>query len=101
MIDQHGNSPVALLCTFADAGTGIVPGALIDQLLTAGVSGFPNGTLRRQTIDSTTLDAGCVELVVGLTREPEGVSVAGHVPCQSTADCPPGLTCNVPIETCQ
>ncbi len=101
VIDQHGNSPVALLCTFADTGSGAVPAALIDQLLGAGVSGFPNGTLRRQTLDSVDTGAGCVELLVSLPREPEDVAVAGHTPCQKTDDCPAGQTCNVPLETCE
>ncbi|MFT7622719.1 MAG: hypothetical protein ACI9WU_001894 [Myxococcota bacterium] len=100
-IDQHGNSPVVVACTFEDDGEASIPATLIDQLINSGVSGFPNGLLRRQTVDSVSTDQGCVDLLVSVPREPEDVSIAGHTPCKTPADCPDGTTCNLAIETCQ
>ena len=99
-IDQHGNSPYNLVCEFDDTGSAEIPASLIDQLLTAGVSGFPNGSLTRRTVDSAQVGDGCMEFVVGALAVPD-VRVTGHTPCNSTNDCPSGQTCNVPINTCE
>lgn len=98
-IDQHGNSPVVLQCDFPDTGSAVVPGDLIDMLLTSGVSGYPNGRVTRRTVDSADVGDGCMEFVVASPREAE-VRVVGHTPCKSDGDCPDGETCNVAIETC-
>jgi hypothetical protein len=98
-IDQHGNSPVVLTCDFPDTGTATVPAALVDALLTSGVSGYPNGRIARRTVDSTSVGDGCMELVVSSPRTPD-VRVVGHTPCKSDGDCPEGEACNVAMETC-
>jgi hypothetical protein len=63
-VDQHGTSPVTLLCEVDDTGSFQVPAALIDALLDEGISGLPQGHLHRRTADSVTIDPGCVELLV-------------------------------------
>jgi len=98
-IDQHGVSPVAVNCTFEDDGEAFVPASLVDALFAAGVSGFPNARFARRTTDSASFGDGCVELRVGSVALPP-VRVAGHTPCDSPDDCPEGLTCDVPTNTC-
>lgn len=99
-IDQHGISPATLYCDVPDTGSYTVPAALIDALMLSGISGFPAGTVYRQTIDSTNGPSGCVEFRVR-ARSTTEVSVAGHTACNVPEDCPPGQTCNVVIQTCE
>ncbi len=99
-IDQHGSSPSTLVCDFEDDGEGLVPAAAIDALVVAGVTGFPNGSLARRTVDQAEMDPGCVDLVTQSRRNPP-VRVAGFTPCTDDEDCPEGLTCNLAIEICE
>ncbi len=98
-IDQHGNSPVQVFCDLPDTGTATVPASLVDELLGFGVSGFPSGDLFRRTVDSVTIEYGCVEFLVFSHRQAT-VQVAGHIPCNDPDDCPPPLTCDLPTNTC-
>ncbi len=98
-VDQHGNSPVILQCEFDDDGAATIPASVIDALLEAGVTGFPNGVLRRRTVDSVSTNSLCMEFEVSSKFVPD-VTVDGHTPCSSNADCPDGQTCNVAIESC-
>ncbi|MBW2276843.1 MAG: hypothetical protein JRF63_05080 [Deltaproteobacteria bacterium] len=63
-VDQHGNSPMTMVCDLDDTGTATVPAGLIGLLFDYGISGFASGHLYRRTIDSTQIDVGCVELEV-------------------------------------
>lgn len=63
-VDQHGNSPVSLVCDVEDTGTTTISAAFVDQLIAYGVSGFATGLMRRRTVDSVELAAGCVDLLV-------------------------------------
>ena len=98
-VDQHGNSPVTMVCDVDDTGTFAVPGSLVTTLLEYGVSGFATFDIYRRTVDSVTLGVGCVELRV-LSWAQGKVVVEGHVPCFSDKDCPEGETCKVEINTC-
>lgn len=98
-IDQHGNTPATLVCELADTGAGEIPAEMVDALLEAGVSGFPNATMTRATFDSAAVEDGCVDLEVGHPRKPE-VSVAGHTPCNAPGQCPAGQTCDLESQTC-
>lgn len=99
-IDQHGASPLTLSCEFPDTGSAVIPSGIIDRMIDSGVSGFPNGRLMRRTTDHADLDVGCVELVVGSPLAAD-VSVAGFTPCNSSAECPSGQTCNVALQRCE
>lgn len=99
-IDQHGNSPATLFCDVPDTGSYDVPAALIDALLTSGVSGFPSANLYRQTVDSTNGPTGCVEFRIRARTSTE-VAVEGHTACNTDDDCPRGQTCNILIQTCE
>jgi len=100
-IDQHGTTPISLECSFDDDGEGIIPGDIVELLVSAGVTGFPNGSLVRRTVDSVVLgDAGCAEFVVSSTRNPD-VRVDGYTPCHDDEDCPEGQECNEKLEICE
>lgn len=98
-VDQHGVSPTTLFCDTEDTGQLTIEAELIDQFLSLGVSGFAVGELRRRSIDSVTIEPGCVELSLFDGFKPIPV-VGGHTPCNSDADCPEGQKCNVMINTC-
>jgi hypothetical protein len=99
-IDQHGITPLSLSCELEDTGTATIPAAIIDRLIAAGVTGFPNGRLTRRTADHVDLAIGCVDLVVGSPLA-ASVSVSGFTPCDDPADCPMGQACNLAIERCE
>lgn len=109
-VDQHGVSPITLVCDLPDTGQAQIPAALIDALLAAGISGFPNGKLARRTVDSVPVEGGlalrslgeggCVDLVVSSPRAVP-TRVTGSTPCTKPADCPPGETCNLPLQICE
>ena len=70
-----------------------------DQFLAFGVSGFAVGELYRRSVDSITLEPGCVDLSLFSRVQAQPV-VEGHTPCTSHADCPEGQKCNIFINTC-
>jgi hypothetical protein len=99
-IDQHGITPTALYCTFVDDGEGTVPAALLKTLIGQGVTGFPDGSLTRRTVDSTAVGAGCAELVVSSFLDAD-VNVVGYTPCTNDEMCPEGQHCNEKLERCE
>jgi Cys-rich repeat protein len=100
-VDQHGLTPIQLTCQTADDGELAIPASLVTALIDAGVTGFPNGLLVRQTVDSMpVLGDGCAEFQINSPREPN-VRVEGFTPCTSDEDCPSGQTCNTAIEICE
>ncbi len=80
-IDQHGNSPVTMICYFEDTGTAVVPKGLLQTFTDWGVTGYATGQLYRQTFDSTQVDLGCVDLQV-FSRAEGALSVTNHDPTQ-------------------
>jgi hypothetical protein len=98
-VDQHGATPISLTCLFDDDGAAELPASQVDALLSAGISGFPNGKLSRQTADRVDLSTGCVDFKLRAPRTP-AVSVSGHTPCTEDEDCPKGQTCDEALETC-
>jgi hypothetical protein len=99
-VDQHGTSPVSLVCRFAETDTGEVPADAVDALLESGISGFPNGSLTRETADSIDSGSGCVDLRV-ISSRAASVEVAGHIPCNASTPCPSPLECNLALEQCE
>lgn len=98
-IDQHGMTPVQVVCEFEDTGSGQVSAAMIAGLRDAGISGFPNTTLSRRTVDSVEVTGGCIDFVV-TSRLKVPTSVAGHTPCMFATQCPDGQTCSIETQTC-
>jgi len=99
-IDQHGNTPATVVCTFDDDGEGILSGEAIAQMYSLGVSGFPSGSLSRRTADSALIDGGCMDFSVGAPRT-VAVDVDGFTPCFDDSDCPDGQTCNQKLQICE
>ncbi len=99
-IDQHGNTPVKLVCDGADSGMLEVPVDLIAQLIDFGISGFPSAQFYRQTLDSIELEPGCVDFAVR-SHDATLLAVEGHTPCNKPADCPDGQVCDIKIQTCK
>ncbi len=99
-IDQHGVTPTTVFCLFEDDGEAVVPSVLIDELIGAGVTGFPSGALERSTSDRTSLVEGCMDFEVSSPRVVD-MRVDGFVPCTSNRDCPDGLECNLEIQICE
>lgn len=98
-VDQHGATPVQLVCEAASSGSIEIAGELITAFLDFGVSGFPNANYYLETVDSVQLEPGCVELAVRSHRQTP-LTVDGHTPCDSPDDCPEGQTCDLKIQTC-
>jgi hypothetical protein len=99
-IDQHGNTPVAIYCEFDDDGSAAIPANLVTQLIDFGVTGFPNATVSRRTVDNAEMGGGCVQLEVSSPAQPS-VLVDGFIPCDMQSDCPTGQTCNYAIQICE
>lgn len=99
-VDQHGSAPVNLACETADDGELTVDAKLIDALIDAGVTGFPSGHVTRETVDSVSVDSGCIELSIG-AHVRRGLGVEGYVACTKQADCPDGKTCNLKLQRCE
>lgn len=99
-VDQHGVTPVQLICETADDGEFTVPASLVDTLLAQGVTGFPNALLHRRTMDAREVAGGCVEFRVAWTGQPT-LRVEGFTPCVSDPDCTPPQTCNEEIGLCE
>jgi hypothetical protein len=99
-IDQHGLTPVTAACDLPDTGSALIPAAVVDGLVAAGVTGFPSGRVTRRTVDSVTVGDQCAEFIVSSVRDLQ-LEVTGFVPCISTADCPSGTTCTLAIQQCQ
>lgn len=91
-VDNHGSSAARIECLTEDDGELDIDAELTNQLLDRGLSGFPSLTLHRRTVDSTNIEPGCVEFVVGsqLVRD---VEVEGLITCSTGDDCPDGQGC--------
>ena len=63
-VDQHGVTPVTLVCDVPDTGSFTVPASMTTALWGYGVSGAPSSSIVRRTVDSVQTAFGCVELVV-------------------------------------
>jgi hypothetical protein len=63
-IDQHGLSPVTLVCDVEDSGSYAVPAEMVNALMDFGYTGLAKGDIYRQTVDSVETTLGCVEFKV-------------------------------------
>lgn len=99
-IDLHGLTPLLLTCELPDTGTATVSREMIDGLIGAGVTGFPEGRVTRRTADRLQAPEGCVDFVVSSSRKVE-LQVTGFIPCSAPTDCPAPLTCDLAIQQCR
>jgi hypothetical protein len=98
-VDQHGLTPVQLICESDDTGSLVISSELMTQFLAFGVSGFPSADYYLQTVDSVEITPGCVEFLVRSHRQ-TALDVEGHTPCDAPNDCPEGQMCDLMIQTC-
>ncbi len=91
-IAHHGGYKGRVDCDVPDTGTFQIPASLVDHLKALGVAGFPTLVVTRSDVDSATLDAGIVKLVIS-SEISVGVEIPGLVSCNEDADCPDGQTC--------
>lgn len=73
-VDQHGLSPVTVLCESPDTGSLTLSANLITALLNFGVSGAATATVERRTADHQDLAQGCVELIVASRVAAEAIA---------------------------
>ena len=99
-IDQHGVTPSVVQCSFEDDGEGTVSAAILTELVSVGVTGFPAGTIARRTVDSAAAGSGCMEWTTTAPRT-VAVDVVGYTPCVSEVDCPDGQSCNLEMQICE
>jgi hypothetical protein len=98
-INNHGSNSAWIECDVSDSGAYTVPSDLIGALFGLGVSGFPSLVITRQSVDSTTIEPGCVQFAV-TTSQALAISVEGVISCTNDAACPKGQTCGVDLQ-CQ
>jgi hypothetical protein len=101
-ISHHGGFAARIECELADTGSTTIAAALVTKLMDQGLAGYPAINLTRQTADSTTTPAGCVDFVVASNVE-RLIDVEGVVSCNSNKkceagdqgcmDCPTGMKC--------
>ena len=96
-IAHHGGVAARVECDFADDGSAEIPATLIDQLIERGTAGFPEVTLTRRSVDSTTIAPGCVEFQIAsvVSREVTLCLSAGNciISCALDTECPTGQIC--------
>ncbi len=98
-IDQHGSSPLTMICELPDTGSASIPADLLEQIVANGVSGYPSSWIRRHTADSVPIPGGCADLLV-YSHLAVDMQVEGHTPCSGDWDCPEGQRCDLERQTC-
>lgn len=98
-VDQHGLTPVKLVCDAPDTGSLTVSAALMTEFLAYPISGYPVADYALHTTDSVDIAFGCVEFEVR-SHVQTPLTIDGHTPCDGDADCPMGQTCDVANQTC-
>ncbi len=98
-IDQHGLSPLTMICEVPDTGSATLPATLLEQLVNSGVSGYPSAWMRRRTADAVAIEQGCVDLQV-YSHVAVDMGVEGYTPCSRDEDCPEGQHCDMDMQIC-
>jgi hypothetical protein len=98
-IGHHGGEKGQILCDTSDSGSLTISASLMNQLIALGVAGFPSITVTRQSIGSTTIAPGRVDLKISQSIT-QDVTVDGVTSCNTDSDCPTGETCQSDL-TCQ
>jgi hypothetical protein len=75
-----------------DTGSFEIPEPLVTALVDDGLSGFPTVVIVRSSVDSASIDPGCVELRVK-SEVTLPVEIPGLTSCDGDEDCTPPETC--------
>jgi hypothetical protein len=88
----HGSSQSKITCDVADTGSLQVDKALIDELISFGLAGFPRLTVTRYRADSASISPGQVQLNVSSMVQ-RMLIINGQISCNADTPCPNGRTC--------
>jgi hypothetical protein len=91
-ISHHGGTKGKITCNTADDGQLSIDAALVDGLLALGAAGYPTIILTRDTVGSTVISSGRVDLVLRSQIELP-ITVPGVTSCTEDNQCPQGQTC--------
>jgi hypothetical protein len=91
-LNHHGSTSNWLECDVPDVGSAEIPVQLVNALLARGQSGFPTLTVTRRSVSSTSIEPGCVELLVS-SESVSDVELDDFKSCGSRDDCDPGQAC--------
>ncbi|MCP4606005.1 MAG: hypothetical protein GY847_36745 [Proteobacteria bacterium] len=97
-VSRHGGTLTWIECDVEDTGSFSIPAPIITEIIEYGLSGYPNIILSRRTMDSTTIEPGCVDLTVVSEMELQ-VEIPGLISCTEDEHCPDGQTCQIDL-TC-
>jgi hypothetical protein len=91
-ISHHGGTKGMIECDVEDTGSLELTAAMLDQLKSLGISGWPSIVVTRWTAGSTKVPLGRIDLSIVSSLE-MFVEIPGLVSCLEDADCPTGQTC--------
>ncbi len=104
-INRHGSVDASLECEVPDTGSHTIDAATVSELFRFDISGYPSVDLKRQSSDTATIAAGCVEFNVSAAVNRE-ITIPGLVSCPGDPEpgqpnpCPQGQSCGVDLR-CQ
>jgi hypothetical protein len=98
-LSHHGGVKGLIECDAADSGSLTISEAMIAELISLGVAGFPSVELTRTSIDTAQLDHGKVQLEVSALVV-RYLTTPGVESCTTDEDCSDGKTC-ASDATCQ
>jgi hypothetical protein len=91
-ISHHGGTKGKIECDVDDDGSLEIPAAMVTELLSLGIAGFPTVALTRSSVASTTIAEGRVDLEVYSYVE-RAIEIEGLVSCTEHRQCGSMGTC--------
>jgi hypothetical protein len=91
-ISHHGGTKGKIECDVDDDGSLEIPAAMVTELLSRGIAGFPTVALTRSSVGSTTIAEGRVDLEVYSYVE-RAIEIEGLVSCTEDSQCASMGTC--------
>jgi hypothetical protein len=91
-ISHHGGTKGKIECDVDDDGSLEISAAMVTELLSLGIAGFPTVALTRSSVGSTTIPEGRVDLEVYSYVE-RAIEIEGLVSCTEDSQCGSMRTC--------
>ena len=91
-ISHHGGTKGKIECDVDDDGSFEIPAAMVTELLSLGIAGFPTVALTRSSVGSTIIPEGRVDLEVYSYVE-RAIEIEGLVSCTEDSQCGSMGTC--------
>ena len=92
VVNAHGVTSGWIICEVPDTGSHTIPAPLVTSLIDLGLSGWPLVEIARRSDASTSIQSGCVELLV-YSQISLPVEIPNLVSCSTDDDCPTGQAC--------